>query len=105
LAKLRHPRLLIRTVKRQCGEPTDVSLNGALSLTERRAVSDQRHASVHCSVRVNDRREHALDRGQHLLRVSDAFVGGLRSLDGAVDDPYHGQDRDDGQGSRCAKRA
>jgi hypothetical protein len=35
LTKLRHARLLVRIVKRQCGEPTDVSVNGALSLTER----------------------------------------------------------------------
>jgi hypothetical protein len=35
--------------------------------------------------------------------MNDPFVGGLRSLDGAMDNPYHGQERDDGQSSRCAK--
>jgi hypothetical protein len=105
LTKLRHARLLIRTVKRQCGEPTDVSVNGALSLTERRAVSDRRRAAVHRGVCLDDRREHALNPSQHLLRVNDPFVGGLRSLDGAMDNPYHGQERDDGQSSRSAKRA
>ena len=56
-------------------------------------------------VRVQDCRENALDRGQHLLRVNDTLVGGLRSLDGSVEDPHHGHDRDDGQHSRSAKCA
>jgi hypothetical protein len=54
-------------------------------------------------VLVRERRENALDRSQHLLRVNDTFVGCSRSLDGSVDDPHHGQDRDDGQYSRSAK--
>ena len=37
--------------------------------------------------------------------VQDPFVGGLRSLDGSVDDPLYGQDRDDGQYSRFANYA
>jgi len=37
--------------------------------------------------------------------MNDPFVGGLRSLDRAVDDPHHGHDRDDGQYSRSAKCA
>ena len=67
-------------------------------------------ASAHCSrlasgVRVHERRENALDCGQHLWGVNDPFVGGLRPLNGSMDDPHHGQDRDDGEYRRSAKCA
>jgi hypothetical protein len=71
LDELRHARLLIRIVKRQSDEPTDVSVNGALSLAERRAVSDRRRAAVHRGVSRDDRREHGFNRGQDLVRVND----------------------------------
>ena len=102
LAKLRDPRLLIRIVSRQRRQPIDVGVDA------RRGrgceIPSARHGPYN-GVRVHDRREHVLDRGQHLLRVNDPFVGGLRSLNGSVDDPHHGQDRDDGQYGRSAKCA
>jgi hypothetical protein len=73
---------------------SDAYLNGVLSLIERLAISD-RHA-VHRSLRVHDGRKNRLDRGQYCERP----VRWRLALDGPVDDPHHGQDRDDGQYSR-----
>ena len=92
------------TVPCRCRQPIHVAVDRARGVPERREIPSV--GTAPCSgVRVHERRENALDRGQHLLGVNDPFVGGLRPLDGSMDAPHHGHDRDDGEYCRSAKCA